>query len=205
MTSKTARISLRPAAPTVEDGLVFSRLLDQAQEGYFRAMLGRRAGDIIARAFTQPSHDLSYQYVTLAEQGGRVVGMASGYTAEAHRHSTNKPLTAAAGWRRYRMAVFTRITRRIVRFIDTVPEGDFYVRAVAVESARRGAGIGTILIGSLEDTAQAAGSTRLALDVAAKNRSARRLYERLGMTAQAESPRWFGLPNTNLIRMTKPL
>jgi hypothetical protein len=64
MTSEKAPISLRPAAPTVEDGLVFSRLLDQAQEGYFRAMLGRRAGDIIARAFTRPSHDLSYQYVT---------------------------------------------------------------------------------------------------------------------------------------------
>ena len=89
-------------------------------------MLGRRAGDIIARAFTQPGHDLSYQYVTLAEQGGRVVGMASGYTAEAHRHSTEEPLTAAAGWRRYRMAAFTRFTRRMVRFIDTVPDGDFY-------------------------------------------------------------------------------
>ena len=205
MTTEKASSSLRPAAPTVEDGLVFARLLDQAQEGYFRAMLGRRAGDIIARAFTQPGHDLSYQYVTFAEQGGRIVGMASGYTAEAHRYSTNEPLKAAAGWRRYRMAAFTRITRRMVRFIDTVPDGNFYVRAVAVEPAHRGAGIGTLLIGSLEDTARATGSTRLALDVAAKNRSARRLYERLGMTAQAESPRWFGLPNTNLIRMTKPL
>ena len=53
--------------------------------------------------------------------------------------------------------------------------------------------------------ARRAGSTRLALDVAAKNSNARRLYERLGMTAEAESRKWFGLPNTNLIRMTKPL
>jgi ribosomal protein S18 acetylase RimI-like enzyme len=205
MTTSKAPISLRPAAPTIKDGRVFARLLDEAQEGYFRAMLGRRAGDIIAQAFTQPGHDLSHQYVTLAEQSGRIVGMVSGYTAEAHRHSTDEPLRAAAGRHRHRLAAFTRITRRVVRFIDTIPDGDFYVRALAVEPAHRGTGIGTLLIGSLEDTARAAGSARLALDVAAKNRDARRLYERLGMTAQAESPRWFGLPNTNLIRMSKLL
>ena len=205
MTTSKAPISLRPTAPTLEDGRAFARLLDEAQEGYFRAMLGRRAGDIIAQAFTQPGHDLSHQYVTFAEQSGRIVGMASGYTADAHRHFTDEPLQAAAGRRRFRLAAFTRITRRVVRFIDTVPDGSFYVRALAVVPAHRVSGIGTLLIRSLEETARAAGSTRLALDVAAKNRDARRLYERLGMTAQAESPRWFRLPNTNLIRMTKPL
>ncbi len=200
----SARISMRPAAPTVEDGRVFARLLDQAQEGYYRAMLGRRAGDVIARAFTRPGHDLSHQHVRFAEQNGRIVGMASGYTAEAHRRFTDEPLRSAAG-RRLRVAAFTRLTRRMLRFMGAVPDGDFYVRAVAVEPAHRGAGIGTLLMRSLEDNARAAGSARLALDVAAKNRDARKLYERLGMTAEAESRKWFGLPNTNLIRMTKPL
>ena len=205
MTPETPPISLRPAVPTAEDGLAFARLLDEAQEGYFRAALGRRAADVIARAFTEPDHELSYQHVTLAEQSGQIVGMHSGYTAEAHRHFTDGALRAVAGWRGYRLAAFTRLTRRMVRFMNTLSGGDFYVRALAVEPAHRGTGIGTLLFGSLEDTAHAAGSARLALDVAAKNRRARRLYERLGMTAEAESPRWFGLPNTNLIRMTKSL
>ncbi len=187
MTPETPPISLRPAVPTAEDGLAFARLLDEAQEGYFRAALGRRAADVIARAFTEPDHELSYQHVTLAEQSGQIVGMHSGYTAEAHRHFTDGALRAVAGWRGYRLAAFTRLTRRMVRFMNTLSGGDFYVRALAAEPAH------------------AAGSARLALDVAAKNRRARRLYERLGMTAEAESPRWFGLPNTNLIRMTKSL
>ena len=123
MTTSKAPISLRPTAPTLEDGRAFARLLDEAQEGYFRAMLGRRAGDIIAQAFTQPGHDLSHQYVTFAELSGRIVGMASGYTADAHRHFTDEPLQAAAGRRRFRLAAFTRITRCVVRFIDTVPDG----------------------------------------------------------------------------------
>lgn len=205
MTTEMPSVSMRPADPRVEDGLAFARLLDEAQEGYYRAALGGAAGDMIARAFTQPGHELSHEWVIFAEEAGQIVGMASGYAAEAHRDFADGPLRAAAGRHRFRLAAITRITRRMVRFMDTIPSGDFYVRALAVEPAHRGAGIGTLLIGSLEDTARAAGSVRLALDVAAKNRKARRLYERLGMSAEAESPRWFGLPNTNLIRMTKPL
>ena len=203
--SDGALVLLRPAVPSMEEGRLFGEFLDEAQESWFRAVLGRRACDIIAQAYTQPGHELSYLHVTVAEQEGRVVGMASGYSAEAHRDFTNQLLKTAAGWRRYRLATFSRISRRLLRFIDTVPDGDFYVRALAVDPLHRGAGIGTALMHSLEDSARAAGSRRLALDVAAKNRGARRLYEHLGMTAEAESPKWFGLPNTNVIRMAKPL
>ena len=200
-----AVVWLRPAVPTVEEGRLFGQFLDEAQESWFRVALGRQACDVIAQVYTKPGHELSYLYVTFAEQERRIVGMASGYSSEAHRDFTNQLLHAAAGWRRYRLATFSRISRRLLRFIDTVPNGDFYVRALAVDRAHRGAGIGTLLMRSLEETARAAGSRRLALDVAAKNQKARTLYERLGMTAAVESPKWFGLPNTNVIRMTKLL
>jgi ribosomal protein S18 acetylase RimI-like enzyme len=131
--------------------------------------------------------------------------MASGYTSDAHRHFTGEPLKASAGWRRYRMAAFRRFNRRTLQFMDRIADGDFYVRALAVEPACRSEGIGTLLLESVEDTARAVGASRLALDVAAKNRDARRLYERLGMTVLAQSPRWFRLPDTNVIRMAKSL
>ncbi len=54
-------IVLRAANPTFDGGLAFARYLDEAAEGFFRFMLGRRAGYIIATAFAQPDHDLSYQ------------------------------------------------------------------------------------------------------------------------------------------------
>ena len=52
-------INLRAANPTFDDGLAFARYLDEAAEGFFRFMLGRRAGAINATAFAHPHHDLS--------------------------------------------------------------------------------------------------------------------------------------------------
>jgi len=198
-----AQVTLRSAEPTVGEGRVFARLLDEAQEGWFRAALGQAAGDLVAEAYLRPNNELSYTHVTFAEHDGRIVGMAAGYSAESHRSFANVLLENTTGWLRLRLRVVVRISRRVLRFIDTIPGGDFYVRALAVDTERRGEGIGTLLLVSLERSAQAAGSRRLALDVAAKNRQARRLYERVGMSPETESRRWFGLPNTNLIRMTK--
>ena len=93
----------------------------------------------------------------------------------------------------------------MIRFMDDIPDGAFYIRAIAVDPDYRGKGVGSLLMNRMIDNARAAGAERLALDVAAKNRDGRRFYERIGMTADGESRRWFGLPNTNLIRMTLPL
>ncbi len=98
-------VTLRAANPTFEEGLAFARYLDEAAEGFFRFMLGRRAGHIIATAFAQPDHDLSYQYVTFSECDNVIVGMWSGYTAEPHRRSSLQPLKQAAGRRNLRMRV----------------------------------------------------------------------------------------------------
>lgn len=198
-------VILRSALSTVDEGRVFARLLDEAQEGWFRAALGRKAVDLVSEAYQRPDNELSYMNVIFAELDGRIIGMAAGYSAEAHRSFTNVLLEVTTGWLRYRLRVFTRISRRMLTFIDTIPMGDFYVRGLAVDAEHRCAGVGNLLLGALERSARAVGSSRLALDVAAKNGNARRLYERVGMSAEAESRKWVGLPNTNLIRMTKIL
>ena len=78
-------IVLRPAKPIFDEGLMYARYLNEAAEGFFGFMLGRRVSDIIATAYIQPDHDFSHQNVTFAEHDKVIVGMASGYTAEQHR------------------------------------------------------------------------------------------------------------------------
>ena len=88
--------TLRAAKPTLEEGFVFALYVEQAAEGFFRFMFGPRFAGILAKAYTKPGHDLSFQNVIFAEQGNVIVGMASGFTAEQHRQSSEKPLRQAA-------------------------------------------------------------------------------------------------------------
>ena len=198
-------IVLRAAKPALEEGLVFARYLDEAAEGFFRFMLGRRAEQIIATAFTQPDHDLSYQNVTFAECDNVIVGMGAGYTAEQHRGSSRQPLRQAAGRRSLRMRIVLVLFAPLMRIIDSIADDDFYVQAIAVDKELRGGGVGSVLMDFFQERARASGSTRLSLDVSAKNEGARRFYERRGMTIESQWPKRLPIRALKFYRMTKVL
>lgn len=197
--------TLRAAEPTLGEGRLFARYLDQAAEGFFRFMLGRRSVDILAEAFTQPEHDLSYQHVTFAECNKVIVGMVSGYTAEQHHRSSDRPLVQAAGRFNLRLVVVSILFAPLLRIIDTVEDDDFYLQAIAVDKEHRGEGVGTALMDLIEDQAVASGSARVSLDVSAKNEGARRLYEQRGMSVESQWPKRLRIPGFRLFRMTKAL
>ena len=198
-------INLRAANPTLDDGLAFARYLDEAAEGFFRFMLGHRAGQIIATAFAQPDHDLSYQNVTFAERDNVIVGMVSGYTAEQHHRSSRQSLKEAAGRSNLRMRIVLTLFAPLIRIVDSIEDGDFYLQAIAVLEELRGDGVGSVLMDSFEERARASGSTRLSLDVSAKNEGACRFYERRGMAVTSQWPERLPIPGLRFYRMTKTL
>ena len=198
-------IILRAAKPTLDEGLAFARYLDEAAEGFFRFMLGRRAQHIVATAFCQPDHDLSCQNVTFAERDKVIVGMVSGYTAEQHRRSSRRPLKRAAGRRNLRMGIVLVLFAPLMRIIDSIADDDFYLQAIAVDKELRGEGVGCDLMDSIEDRARESGSTRLSLDVSAKNEGACRFYKRRGMTTESQWPKRLPIPGLRFYRMTKSL
>ena len=199
-------INLRAAKPTLDEGLVFAHYVDVAAEGFFRFMLGRRAADIIATAFVQPDHDMSHQYVTFAERDNVIVGMFLCYTAEQHRRSSRQPLKQAAGRRNIRMRTVQILFTPMTRITDSIADGDFYLLFIAVDKALRGDGVGSVLMDSFEERARTSGSTRISLDVSAKNEEARRFYERRGMTVESQWPKRLPLPvGLRFYRMTKTL
>jgi ribosomal protein S18 acetylase RimI-like enzyme len=198
-------IVLRAANPTFDEGLACARYLDEAAEGFFRFWLGRRAAHIIATAFAQPDHDLSYQNVTFAERDNVIVGMVLGYAAEQHRRSSREPLKRAAGRSNLRMRIVRMLFAPIMRIIDSIADGDFYLQAIAVDTELRGDGVGSVLMDSYEERARASGSTRLSLDVSAKNKGARRFYEHRGMNVESQWPKRLAIPVLKFYRMTKVL
>jgi len=198
------RIIIRAANPTHSEGLIFARFVDMAAEGQFGLLLGRRATEILASAFLVPNHDLSYERTVFAEVNGTVVGMASGYTEEEHRRSSDQPLKQAAGGIALRIRCMFVLAAPILRFLHTYEEGDFYIQFLAVDQTHRGQGIGSALIHEMETRARVSRSTHLAIDVAARNAVARQLYEHFGFAVIAQ---WPNLPRIrpNALRLTKPL
>lgn len=198
-------LMVRSALPTIADGLLYAHYLNMAAEGAFRTLLGRSYDRVIGEAYLSPGHDMSHSTAVFAELSGCTVGMASGYTSQQHEHSSDEPLRRAAGLRMVRMAALSVLGRGMKRFIKSVPDGDYYLLAVAVDDRYRGSGIGSTLLDYSEDTARGAGCTRIVLDVAEKNAAVRRLYERRGMRVVAKSPSIILAPNSRACRMVKPL
>ena len=198
-------LKFRTANPNFDEGRVYARYLDQAAEGFFRFMLGQRFIDIIAKAFRQSGHDLSYQNVLFAEREKIIVGMVSGYTAEQHRQSSDQPLKEAAGRYNLRLMVVSTLFAPLFHLIDTIADSDFYIQAMAVDKELRGDGVGSALMDFVEDHARANGSTRLSLDVSAGNIGAHKLYEHRGMIIESQWPKRLTIPGLRFFRMVKAL
>lgn len=177
-------ILLRGAEPTIEEGLVFARYFDTAADGFMRFLLGRRAYPILAEAYVRPDNEYSFRHVVFAEDGGSIVGMAAGWTAEQRREFSDRPLQRTA-----RLAVMRILLAPLFRILRTIPDGSFYLLALAVDDGMRGRGVGSSLIDHIEQRARQSGSSRLCLDVSAKNDGAQRLYERRGMVAESRWPK----------------
>jgi ribosomal protein S18 acetylase RimI-like enzyme len=197
-------IDLRAAEPTFEEGLVFARYLDEAAEGFMRLMLGRRASQIIAGAYTRPDNDYSFQNVVFAEQGRRIIGMAVGFTAAEHSRFSDRPLRQAAGFPALRMRAGQILSAPLLRILTNIPEDSFYLLSMAVDEEMRGVGVGSRLLDSVEERVRRSGSSRLCLDVAVKNEGARRLYVRRGMSITARWPKRRFVPPL-FVRMAKAL
>ncbi len=198
-------MTIRNAKPTFDEGLACGRYLDQAAEGFFRFMLGRRYEHIIAKAYIQPDHSYSFQNVTFVEHDEHIVGMALGFTTEQNRRFSDQPLKAAAGYSALRMTVVKMLCAPMLRILQTIAEGDFYLLAIAIDKELRGKGVGSDLMDSVEKRARASGSTRLSLDVSAQNEGARRFYERRGMAVASQWPKRLLIPGLRFYRMTKTL
>lgn len=197
-------VILRPARPEYDEGLLFARYLDQAAEGFFRFMLGNNSKTIIATAFLELGHTLSFENVVFVEKDERIVGMSSTFTGVQHRNFSDEPLRRAAKKNAIRMKIVRTIFAPLWRILESIPEEDFYIQSIAVEPDLRGAGIGSLLMNDIEKRALESGSVRLSLDVSAKNEGAKRLYKHRDMAETSGWPRSRFLP-TVFVRMSKDL
>jgi len=196
-------LTLRNAKPLHEEGVAFARYLDLTTP-FYRVMLGRRMADTIAMAFLAAGHQFSFETTVFAERDGTIVGMISGYATDEQHGLVHTLLRSTLGSRATRMRIMQRLLAQQQWFLGRHAPGDFYVQGLAVDKRHRRQGIGSALIGAMEERARAAGSARLTLNVAGRNLSARRLYTRHGLISVAAWPKIPGI-RPAVLRMAKIL
>ena len=196
-------VFIRPARPDLQEGRAFALYTDEITEGGFRIMLGRRYEEILAHAFLERGHGMSYEYTWFAELGGEIVGMVSGYVEGETHESEDDALMVAPGCR-LRRRLGAAVLRLRWRMMGYPVPGEFYVEFLIVDAALRGRGVGGILMDAMESRARELDVDRITLDVAAKNAAGRRFYERRGMTPVPDWPR-SRLGRRVVLRMTKEL
>lgn len=175
-------VTLRPATP--DDALDAAPLIYAAGPALFNVMFGPRERDVLRffeALFRLPRNPFSYENAVLAEQGGRVVGLAICADAAVRRRIGRRMF-----WLAPRLRGPFALLRRLPHVLDIMacatdpPPEAFYLSILAVAPASRGQGIGSLLLEEVQRQAQAAGCRCIALHTELDNVAAQRLYARHG-------------------------
>jgi ribosomal protein S18 acetylase RimI-like enzyme len=172
-------VRVRPAHP--EDPA--PALLYESARPYY----DRYAGDaahalaLLDAVYPRSDHAASFELCRVAEVDGAVVGVVAGFPATESDHLARRfialTLPRLPLWRWPGLLRHLRASGRVA---PRPPTGAWYVDALAVAESARRRGVARALLADAERSAQAAGSTGVALDTGIGNAAARALYEGYG-------------------------
>jgi ribosomal protein S18 acetylase RimI-like enzyme len=179
---KKVDLSFRPAKPAdadVASQLIFATFPKVAT---FIIGLGNedRAKKILARIFPMEGHRFSFEYSEIVQYQGRVIGILVAFPGRKLGRLDRR--MSGMLLRQYRLrGKLTLIIRAWpMVFINEASRDEYLLSNLAVKKRYRGKGVGSLMLSHVEDRAKEAGLSKVALNVAIENQSARRLYERHG-------------------------
>jgi len=165
--------SIRPAVR--DDSPAIARLFLIASDGLADYLWGRmmEPGETIAdagaRRCARQGVPFSYENCVIAEEAGRVVGMAHSYPMDP------SPGQASAG--------DSNESDIVLRpFTELADPGSHYIAGLAVIEAARGRGLGRRLMDAVNSHAKSLARPRLSLICFERNEPAMRFFTRLGFT-----------------------
>jgi ribosomal protein S18 acetylase RimI-like enzyme len=180
--SEPPNTTLRPAQP--DDAPQAAPLIYAAGPALFSAVFGPPERAILrffTALFRLPRNPFSYENGIVAEQGGRIVGLALAADA-AERRRIGRRLFWLAPRLRGPFALLRQFPNAwdIMACTSVPPSASFYLSILAVAPESRRQGIGSLLLAEVRRRAEAAGSPVLALHTEIDNHTAQRLYQRHG-------------------------
>jgi ribosomal protein S18 acetylase RimI-like enzyme len=171
-------VSIRAARK--EDAQTAIPLFITVHSGFVNILAGSMSEqDVLAtliQFFQTERNRLSYQNILVAEDEQRIVGLLLAYHgSQAHDldHPLIEKMCSACG-------------NPALTLDREAGEDEFYIDTVVVASAFANRGIGTRLMGAVEEWARRLHYHKLSLNVYQENEGAHRLYQRLGYSVSEE-------------------
>lgn len=183
-----AEVTLRPATPG--DAPEAAQLIHAAGPALFSRLFGPRPEDAVAffqTLFALPDSVFSFENAIIAEQDGRVVGLAQAIPAAQYHRGSAVPRQMLRRGPLFLLRLMPLVFA-LGRSSQPPPPGTHYLGILSVTEAMRGQGIGTRLLEEVHRQAGAAGCHAVCLHAEQGNAVARRLYERHGYQVIAEYP-----------------
>jgi ribosomal protein S18 acetylase RimI-like enzyme len=175
-------LTLRPARPT--DASDAAPLIHAAGPVLFNHMFGPREPDVrlfFEALFQRPRNPFSFENAIIAEQAGKVVGLAICADAASRRRIGRRML-----WLAPRLRGPFAMLRRVRHILDVMDSGSdpppdaYYLSILAVLASHRGQGIGSRLLHEVRRRAETMGCGCIALHTEISNADAQRMYARHG-------------------------
>lgn len=175
-------ITVRPATSAdVKAGICLIYLtMGRLADFLFASDKPSKAKSVLAKLFVREANRFSYQFVHVAEIGGRVVGLLLAYSGreiESLRFPMARQLFVVCG-----LPGMFRFLRRGLPLmgVKEAEAEEYFINSLAVLPSFQGQGIGTHLLSWGESKARALGLGKCSLTVEIGNRQASSLYEHLG-------------------------
>ena len=197
-------IVIRKAKPDLKEGLLFAQLFDEASEGFFKSMLGKKTYEIIADSFIKPNNEYSFENVSVIEYKNNIVGMVSGYSLAEKEGFKKNILFLFPEGAKGRIRMFSVVGKVLSRFLGPQGKDDYYLQSIAVSRKMRRKGLGKRLLKHSREIAIKKGCKTLSLDVSSKNKNAIKSYKIFGMEISSYWPNFLKL-HPVFTRMVKGL
>jgi ribosomal protein S18 acetylase RimI-like enzyme len=203
-------VSLRPAVPF--DANAASALIYETMPTLGEYLFGQPDAEgtirVLAVLFREPGHLLSYQFSTLAEAAGKIVGIAQSLPSADLAKATARMVRVCGKCFGLRSALRLAWRGFPLAFEPDAEPGEWYVNTLAVASSRRNRGVGRALLENAERQARERSLPVCSLSVMLHNTGAKKFYEQVGYRAVRKHISRFrspGVKYTGFYRMIKPV
>jgi len=171
-----------------EDAHHFSELVTLSSPKIYPMIFGSKTKSLMKKLFRHKRHYYSFDKSFFIEVDGKTAGMAQLHRFSLRKREKNNLILLLMKYMNWRLPASVWSLLKSEKIIKRFAAQECYLSNLAVYPEYRSLGLGSRLIGALEDELKSIGKSRMILHADVNNHGAIRLYQRLGYRIEDKCP-----------------